>query len=63
MIDILDIVHVAGYVGKAAKVLLRGGLAQEEFIRDRWLRIPRGGVHGVVRGLRRMATGQNLSKE
>jgi len=63
VIDILDIVHVAGYVGKAAKVLVRGESAQEEFIRDRLLRILKGDVHGVVRGLRRMATVQELSKE
>jgi hypothetical protein len=63
VIDILDIVHVAGYVGKAAKALVRGEAAQEEFIRDRLLRILRGDVHGVVRGLRRMATVQKLSKE
>jgi hypothetical protein len=63
VIDILDIVHVAGYVGKAAKVLVRGEAAQEEFIRDRLLRILKGDVHGVVRGLRRMATAQKLSKE
>lgn len=63
VIDILDIVHVAGYVGKAAKVLVRGEVAQEEFIRDRLLRILKGDVHGVVRGLRRMATAQKLSKE
>lgn len=63
VIDILDIVHVAGYVGKAAKVLVRGEAAQEEFIRDRLLRILKGDVHGVVRGLRRMATIQKLSKE
>jgi hypothetical protein len=29
VIDILDIVHVAGYIGKAAKVLVRGEEAQE----------------------------------
>ena len=63
VIDILDIVHVAGYVGKAAKVLVQGKAAQEEFIRDRLLRILKGDVHGVVRGLRRMATLQKLSKE
>ncbi|MGV2338886.1 MAG UNVERIFIED_CONTAM: hypothetical protein LVR18_34345 [Planctomycetaceae bacterium] len=63
MIDILDIVHVSGYVGKAAKALVRGEAAQEEFIRDHLLRILRGDVHGVVRGLRRMAKVQKLSKE
>jgi len=63
VIDILDIVHVAGYIGKAAKVLVRGEEAQEKFIRERLLRILKGGVHGVIRGLRRMATIQKLSKE
>ncbi len=55
--------HVAGYVGKAAKVVVRGEAAHEEFIRDRLLRILRGDVHGVVRGLRRLAKVQKLSKE
>ncbi|MFM7039632.1 MAG: hypothetical protein ACKO2L_18125 [Planctomycetaceae bacterium] len=63
VIDIPGIVHVAGYVGKATKALVRGEAAQEEFIRERLLRILRGDGYGVVRGLRRMATVQNLSKE
>ena len=63
VIDILDIVHVAGYVGKAAKVLVEEKAAQEQFIRNRLLRILKGDVHGVVRGLRRMATAQKLPKE
>ena len=63
VIDVLDIVHVAGYVGKAAKVLVQGKVAQEVFIRDRLLRILNGDVLGVVRGLRRMATLQKLSEE
>ena len=62
MIDILNIVHVAAYVGKAAKALVRGEAAQEEFIRDRLLRILRGDVHGGGRGLRRMAPVAILSK-
>lgn len=63
VIDILDIVHVAGYVGKAAKVLCHGKAAQEAFIRERLLRILKGEVKSVIRGLRRMATVQNLPKE
>lgn len=63
VIDILDIVHVSGYVGKAAKVLVQGNAAQEQFIRDRLLRILKGDVHGVIRGLRQMATVRKLSKE
>ncbi len=47
VIDRLDIVHIAGYVGKAATVVVRGEAAQEEFIRDRLLRILRGDVYGV----------------
>jgi len=63
VIDVSDIVHVAGHVGKAAVVPVRGEAAHEEFIRERLLRILRGDVHGFVRGLRRTATVQNLSKE
>jgi len=63
VIDIRGIVHVAGYAGKAAKVLVRGEAAKDEFVKDHLLRILRGDVHGVVRGLRRMATVQKLSKE
>ncbi len=63
VIDILDTVHVAGYVGKAAKALCHGKAAQEAFIRERLLRILKSEVKSVIRGLRRMATVQNLPKE
>ena len=63
VIDVLDILHVSGYVGKAAKCLCTGKAAQEAFIRDRLLRILKGEVHAVIRGLRRMATAQKLSEE
>jgi len=63
VIDIPGIVHVAGYVGKAAKVLVRGEAAKDEFVKDHLLRILRGDGHSVVCGLRRTATVQNLSKE
>ena len=63
VIEILDIVHVSGYVGKAAKCLCTGKAAQDAFIRDRLLRILQGEVHAVIRGLRRMATVQKLSEE
>ena len=42
VIDVPDIVHVAGHVGKAAMVLVRGEAAQDKFIRDHLLRILRG---------------------
>lgn len=63
VVDILDIVHVSGYIGRVAKVLCQGQVEQETFIRDRLLRILNGEVHSVIRGLRRMATLQKLSKE
>ena len=63
VIDVLDIVHVAGYVGKAAKVLVQGKVAQEVFIRDRLLRILNGDILRVVRGIRRMAMLQKLSEQ
>jgi hypothetical protein len=54
---------VAGYLGKAAKGLVRGEAALEDFIRVRLLRMLSGDVHGVVRDLRRMATVQKLSND
>jgi hypothetical protein len=63
MTDILDLLHAAGYVGKAAKDLCQGETAQEEFMKDRLLRILHGGVHSVIRGMKRMATVQGLSKD
>jgi hypothetical protein len=59
-IDILDILHVSSYVWRAAKVFSPHGEHQEPFTRDRLLRILRGGVQGVVAGLRRMATQRGL---
>jgi hypothetical protein len=54
--DILDIVHVASYVWRAAKVFHTHREHQEAFVRDRLLRILRGQVHGVIQGLRHRAT-------
>jgi hypothetical protein len=59
-VDILDIVHVSGYVWKAAKALHKHHEHQEAFAQDRLLRILRGGVAGVITGLRRMACQQGL---
>lgn len=60
VIDILDIIHVSGYVWRAAKVLHIHREHQEAFAHDRLLRILRGDVAGVVKGLRRMATERAL---
>jgi hypothetical protein len=58
VVDILDIVHVSGYVWKAAKALHSHKEHQEAFAQDRLLRILRGEVSGVVTGMRRMARQQ-----
>ena len=60
IIDILDILHVSSYVWKAAKVFYSQGEHQEAFARDRLLRILQGEVHGVIGGLRQMATKRGL---
>jgi hypothetical protein len=60
LVDILDIIHVAGYVWKAAKVFHSHKEHQEAFAHGRLLRILHGEVAGVVTGMRRMATQQGL---
>lgn len=60
VIDILDILHVSGYVWRAAKVFETHREHQEAFVQERLLRILQGGVRGVVRGLRRMASQRGL---
>jgi hypothetical protein len=60
-IDILDIVHVAKYVWRAAKTFCGANWEQAEaFARERLLRILEGKVQGVVLGLRQMATRRHL---
>jgi hypothetical protein len=60
VVDILDIVHVSGYVWKAAKALYSHKEHQEAFAQDRLLRILQGEVSGVVTGIRRMASQKGL---
>jgi len=60
VVDVLDIVHVSGYVWRAAKVFHVHREHQEAFARERLLRILRGDAKGVIAGLRRMATQRNL---
>lgn len=60
VVDILDILHVSSYVWKAAKVFHAHKEHQEAFARERLLRILRGEVEGVVKGLRRMASTYGL---
>lgn len=60
LVDILDIVHVSGYVWKAAKAFYGHKEQQEAFVQDRLLRILRGEVLAVICGMRRMASLRDL---
>lgn len=63
LVDVLDILHVSGYVWKAAKAFYGHKEQQEAFAQDRLLRILRGDVAGVVTGMRRMASQRGLAGE
>jgi hypothetical protein len=60
VVDILDIIHVSGYLWKAAKAFYSHKEPQEFFVQDRLLRILQGEVSGVIKGLRRMASERGL---
>jgi hypothetical protein len=59
-VDILDIVHVAGYVWSAAKVFASSKERREAFAWTRLERILSGEAKGVIRGMRRMASQHGL---
>jgi hypothetical protein len=59
-VDILDVVHVASYVWRAAKAFDAHREHQEAFVRERLLRILNGDARGVITGLRQMATRRGL---
>jgi hypothetical protein len=63
VVDILDIIHVSGYVWKAAKAFHSHKEHQEAFAQDRLLRILRGEVKAVITGMRRMACQRGLKGE
>jgi hypothetical protein len=59
--DILDIIHVAGYVWSAGRALYgKDESSVKSFARDRLLRILKGHAEGVIRGIRRMASERGL---
>ena len=61
VVDILDIIHVSGYVWLAARALCGPDeAAVERFVRERLLRILQGQASGVIAGMRRMASQRNL---
>jgi hypothetical protein len=63
LIEILDIIHVSGYVWDIAKVLYSDREKQEAFTKDRLLRILEGKLDGVIAGVRQQATKLHLSKQ
>lgn len=64
IVDILDLLHVTPRLWKAAHLFHRVDSDEaKQFVRDRVLRILRGEVGSVVRGLRRLATMRNLSNQ
>ena len=61
VVDILDVIHVSGYVWSAGRALYgKSESSVESFVRDRLLRILQGEAQGVIRGIRRMATERGL---
>lgn len=62
-VEILDLLHACKYVWDAAKVFHHHREPQEAFARERMDRLLSGGVAGVIRGLRRMATDRKLTGE
>ncbi len=64
LVLVLDIIHVLGYLWKAAYVFEEEGSEEaRQWVRARLLRILRGQVVGVAAGMRQMATKRELSKE
>jgi hypothetical protein len=60
-VDVLDILHVTPRLWRAAELFYPKGSAQaEQMARDRVLRVLRGEVKGVIRGLRRMGSQRGL---
>ena len=60
IVDILDLMHVAGYAWTAAKVFCSNQIDQEESMKDALLKILQGNVDSVVRSFRCLATRRRL---
>jgi hypothetical protein len=63
LVEILDIIHVSTYVWEASALFHKSHDQRTAFTRDRLLRILRGDVSGVIRGLRRMGSLAKLQGE
>ena len=59
-VGVLDILHALAYVWEAAGLFCSDEVERKVFTRARLLRILRGEVLGVIRGLRQMGTVQKL---
>jgi hypothetical protein len=62
-VPILDILHVVSAVWSAAKIFETSDSARKDFTRARTLRILKGEVRSVVRGLRQLASCRKLKGE
>ena len=62
-VGVLDILHAMSYVWKAGGLFYDNEAERKSFTRARLLRILRGEVSGVVRGLRQMGTVRKLKGE
>jgi hypothetical protein len=61
VVDILDLIHVSGYVWLMGRALYgKNESSVESFVRDRLLRILQGKAQSAIRGIRRMATERGL---
>lgn len=60
-IPILDILHALAYVWEASKLFSKDDDVRKACTRARLLRILRGEVRGVIKGLRRLGTTRNLT--
>jgi len=62
-IPILDILHALAYVWEAAGLFEKDDVSRRAFTRERLLRILRGGIRGVIQGLRSLGTRRSLKGE
>ena len=62
-VPILDIVHALAYVWEAAGPFEKEDGRRRAFTRERLLRILRGEINGVIKGLRRLGTTHELKGE
>jgi hypothetical protein len=60
-VPILDVLHALSYVWEAAGLFEKDEARRKAFTRARLLRILRGEVRGVIRGLRRLGTTKGLT--